>query len=226
MVDVVVLDVDGTLVDTNYHHAIAWYRAFRRFDLTVPVWRLHRAIGMGGDRLVGAVAGDQVEATRGDEVRAAWEEEFAPLLAEIRPLAGVDDLLGTLHDRGCALVLASSGKPEHVEHYLGLIDAARYAAVSTTSEDVEESKPAPDLLVTALSKVDGDRAVAIGDSPWDCQAAARLRLPCLTVRTGGFADRELRDAGALAVYDALTDLTAAVRPPAELPLGKVPSTVE
>jgi HAD superfamily hydrolase (TIGR01549 family) len=222
MVDVVVLDVDGTLVDTNYHHAMAWWRAFRRFDVTVPVWRLHRAIGMGGDRLVTAVAGEQVEATHGDDVRKAWEEEFEPMLDQVRPLPGVTDLLSTLSDR-YRLVLASSGKPEHIQAYLGLIDADRYAAATTTAEDVSESKPAPDIVTAALSTVDADRAVMIGDSPWDCQAAGRAGLRCLTVRTGGFADCELRDAGAVEVYESLTDLTAAVRPPAELPFRTVQS---
>jgi phosphoglycolate phosphatase-like HAD superfamily hydrolase len=228
MADVVVLDVDGTLVDTNYHHAIAWYRAFRRYGISVPVWRLHRAIGMGGDRLVAAVAGDTVEATHGDDVRAAWEEEYAPMLAEVQPLAGVDRLLGTIRDRGCELVLASSGKPEHVQRYLELIDGRKYARSWTTSEDVEASKPAPDLLVAALSTVTGDgpaRALMVGDSPWDCQAAARLRLPCIGLRTGGFGDQELRDAGAVEVYEALTDLTAALTEPAVLPLRTVPDTV-
>jgi beta-phosphoglucomutase-like phosphatase (HAD superfamily) len=219
MTDVVVLDVDGTLVDTNYHHAIAWYRAFRRYDIDLPVWRLHRAIGMGGDRLVGAVAGEQVEADIGDRVRAAWEEEFAPLLAEVRPLAGVARLLGTVRDRGCAIVLASSGKPEHVDHYLDMIDGRAYAKAWTTAEDVEASKPAPDLLVAALSTVDGDRAMMIGDSPWDCQAAGRLHLPCVALRTGGFGEQELRDAGAATVFDALTDLTAALP---DLPFADIP----
>ena len=226
MADVVVLDVDGTLVDTNYHHALAWWRALRRFEVSVPVWRLHRAIGMGGDRLVGAVAGDRGEAEHGDAVRAAWEEEFTPMLAEVQPLPGVGDLLGTLRDRGCALVLASSGKPEHVGHYLDLIDGRRYAAATITSEDVAASKPAPDLVRVALSTVDAERAVMIGDTPWDCQSAHRAGLRCLTVRSGGFADHELREAGALAVYDALTDLTAALRPPAELPLTPILSTVD
>jgi phosphoglycolate phosphatase-like HAD superfamily hydrolase len=100
MTDTAVLDIDGALVDTNYHHALAWYRAFRRFEVTLPVWRLHRAIGMGGDQLVPAVAGDKFEEQHGDDVRTAWGKEFAPLLAEIRAFDGVPDLLAELRGRG------------------------------------------------------------------------------------------------------------------------------
>jgi HAD superfamily hydrolase (TIGR01549 family) len=220
MTDAAVLDVDGTLVDTNYHHALAWWRAFGRCGLTVPVWRLHRAIGMGGDRLVAAVAGDRVEAEHGDDIRAAWEAEFAPMLAEVRPLPDVERLFRTLTDRGCEIVLASSGKPEHVEHYLDLIDGRKYAAASTTSEDVEDSKPAPDLLQVALSRVAADRALMIGDSTWDCQAARRLQLPAIGLLTGGFGAAELRDAGAIAVYETLAELAAALAEPGGLPLRR------
>jgi HAD superfamily hydrolase (TIGR01549 family) len=218
MTDVVVFDVDGTLVDSNYQHALAWYRAFRRHGLTPPVWRLHRAIGMGGDRLVAEVGGADVERRHGDGIRAAWAEEFAPMLAEVRPLAGAGDLLAAVRGSGRRLVLASSGTPEHVKHYLGLLDGHRWADAVTTAEDADASKPAPDLLAVALDRVDADRAVVVGDSPWDCLAAGRLDLPCLGLRTGGFAAEELRAAGAARIYDDLPALTADI---AELPFGLV-----
>ena len=204
--DTVVLDVDGTLVDTNYQHALAWFRAFRRFDVTLPVWRLHRAIGMGGDQLVPAVAGDRFEAEHGDAVRDAWAEEFAPMLAEVRPFAGVRELLADLGDRGRAVVLASSGAPEHVDAYLGLFDGRRLAHAWTTSEDVDRTKPEPDLLVAAVDKVAGRKAVLVGDSVWDFRAASRAGQAGYAVRTGGFSVDELREAGARAVYDSLPEL--------------------
>jgi HAD superfamily hydrolase (TIGR01549 family) len=222
MTDVVVLDVDGTLVDTNYHHALAWYRAFRRCDITVPVWRLHRAIGMGGDEIVGHVAGDEVEQRYGDQVRAAWAEEFQPMLAEVRPLAGARELLAAVRSSGRHLVLASSGKPEHVEAYLDLLDARRYAEGWTTAEDVEHSKPAPDLLVAALRKVAAERAVVVGDSVWDCVAARRLDLPPVALRTGGFSAEELRAAGADRVYEDLPALTGDLP---ELPVAPLPAAL-
>jgi HAD superfamily hydrolase (TIGR01549 family) len=207
MTNTLVLDVDGTLVDTNYHHAVAWYRAFRRFDLTVPTWRLHRAIGMGGDKLVAAVAGEHVERQHGDDLRKAWEVAFEPMLAEIRPLEGAHRLVAAALEQDFTVVLASSGKRHHVDHYVKLIDAS--GITSTSSDDVEDSKPAPDLIEVALKRVDGGgRAVVIGDSVWDCAAAARAGLPVVCLRTGGFGEAELREAGASAVYEGLDELRA------------------
>jgi len=207
MTNTLVLDVDGTLVDTNFHHAVAWFRAFRRFDITVPTWRLHRSIGMGGDKLVTAVAGEHVEREHGDELRKAWEVAFEPMLAEIRPLEGAHRLVAAALEQDFAVVLASSGKRHHVDHYLKLIDAS--GIPSTSSDDVGDSKPAPDLIEVALRRVDrAGRAVVIGDSVWDCEAARRAGLPSVCLRTGGFGDAELREAGASAVYEELDELRA------------------
>jgi HAD superfamily hydrolase (TIGR01549 family) len=208
MADTVVFDVDGTLVDTNYHHALSWFRAFRRVGVTPPVWRIHRAIGMGGDQLVQAVAGEAVEREHGDAVRAAWAEEFAPMLDEVPAFAGAREILTEVKERGFRLVLASSGKPEHVDHYLDVLDGRSVADAWTTAEDAKRTKPAPDLVEAALTRVDGGRAVVVGDSVWDCVAARRLGLPALGVRTGGFSADELVEAGASVVYDALSELRA------------------
>ncbi|WP_330274202.1 HAD family hydrolase [Lentzea sp. NBC_00516] len=216
MSNTVVLDVDGTLVDTNYHHTVAWLRAFREVDVTVPAWRVHRAIGMGGDKLVAAVAGDKVEQDHGDEVRAAWERHFDTMLDEIQPLEGAHRLVRAATDMGLAVVLASSGKSKHVEHYLKLLDPGDVAW--TTSDDVDDSKPAPDLIEVALREVKGDRAVAVGDSVWDCEAAARVGLPSIGLLTGGFAENELVDRGASAVYANLDTLRAEL---ADLPFAEV-----
>ncbi|ONI90895.1 HAD family hydrolase [Saccharothrix sp. ALI-22-I] len=207
MTNTLVLDVDGTLVDTNYHHAVAWFRAFRRFDITVPTWRLHRAIGMGGDKLVTAVAGEHVEREHGDDLRTAWEAAFEPMLAEIRPLEGAHRLVAAALEHQFTVVLASSGKRHHVDHYLKLIDAS--GVPSTSADDVEESKPAPDLIEVALRRVNATgRAVVIGDSVWDCDAARRTGLPVVCLRTGGFGEAELREHGASAVYEELDELRA------------------
>lgn len=210
MADTVVLDVDGTLVDTNYQHSLAWFRALRAVDVTVPIWRVHRAVGMGGDQLVGAVAGADVEAAHGDEVRRRWKDEFDAMIDEVAVLAGADELLREIARCGHRLVLASSGKPEHVEHYLGLLDVGDSAQAWTSSADVEHTKPAPELIRVALDKVGGARAVAIGDSTWDCEAAGRAGLATVAVRTGGFGTDELHAAGAAVVYSSLAELTAAV----------------
>ena len=122
MADTAIFDVDGTLVDTNYQHALAFYRAFRRFDITLPMWRLHRATGMGGDQIVAHVAGDEVERRHGSELREAWVEEFDKMIDEVRPFDGARDLMEAVKSRGFRVVLASSGKSKHVDHFLDLID--------------------------------------------------------------------------------------------------------
>ncbi|MGN6379932.1 MAG: HAD family hydrolase, partial [Gaiellales bacterium] len=201
--DTAVFDVDGTLVDTNYHHALAWSRAFRRFGITRPLWRIHRGIGMGGDMFVPALAGDDVEREHGDELRDAWAEEFDKLIGEVQPFSGARPLLEDVKGRGFKLVLASSGKPEHVEAFLDLIDGKSIADAWTTSDDVEKTKPEPDLIGVALERVGGDHGVMVGDSTYDAIAAGKLRVPTLAVRTGGFSPEELKAAGALEVYESL-----------------------
>jgi HAD superfamily hydrolase (TIGR01549 family) len=203
---IAVLDVDGTLVDTNYHHAIAWYRAFREHELTLPVWRIHRHIGMGGDQLVAAVAGKRVEDRQGDSIRAAETARYADLIGEVRPFADARRLLDLLDGRGHRLVLASSAKPDEVDHYLDLLDARELVEAWTTSADVQRSKPDPDLVVTAIETVGGGEAVMVGDSTFDCEAAARVDVPTVAVLTGGFSEQELRQAGAGMVVESLTEL--------------------
>jgi HAD superfamily hydrolase (TIGR01509 family) len=210
---IAVLDVDGTLVDSNYQHALAWYRAFRSMGETFPIWRIHRLIGMGGDKLVAALGGDDLEARMGDRARERWVQEADPLMAEVALLPGARELIVALEERGHRVVLASSGKPHHVDHALDLLDAREIVDGWTTSEDVEETKPAPDLLHVALEKI-GEPAdapsVVVGDSIYDVEAAKNAGMPAVVVRSGGFGDDELRDAGAVAIYDTPADLTAAL----------------
>jgi HAD superfamily hydrolase (TIGR01549 family) len=201
-----ILDIDGTLVDTNYHHAIAWYRAFRAHGVVLPLWRIHRHIGMGGDQLVAALAGEEFDAEHGDAVRDAEKERYMALIEEVEPLAGARDLLVRLNTRGHAIVLASSAKQDEADHYLDLLDARDLAKAWTTSADVEKTKPEPDVVAAAIEKAGGGPAVMIGDSTWDAEAAKRLAVPTIGVLTGGFSELELREAGAACVYENLHDL--------------------
>jgi HAD superfamily hydrolase (TIGR01509 family) len=201
-----ILDIDGTLVDTNYHHAVAWFRAFRRLDLTLPLYRIHRHIGMGSDQLVGALAGEDFERAHGDAVRALEGDLFMELIDEVRPLAEARELLTELKQRGHALVLASSAKQHEVDHYVDLLDASELADGWTTSADVEKTKPEPDLVAAAVEKAGGGTAVMVGDSTWDCEAAKRAGLETIGVLTGGFSREELRGAGAACVFERLEDL--------------------
>lgn len=206
MADTAIFDVDGTLVDSNYQHALAWFRAFRRYDITRPLWRIHRGIGMGGDMFVPEVGGADVEEAHGEALRDAWVEEFDQLIGEIQPFEGAHELLREVKDRGFRLVLASSGKSQHVEHFLDMVDGKSLADAWTTSEDAEHSKPEPDLVKSALAKVEGATAVMVGDSTYDAIAAGKLDVATLALRTGGFSVEELTEAGAVGVYDSLVDL--------------------
>jgi HAD superfamily hydrolase (TIGR01549 family) len=204
--DVAAFDLDGTLVDSNYQHSLAWFRAFRAHDITLPIWRIHRSIGMGGDQLVAEVAGDDVEERLGDDLRERWAKEFEPMMAEIVAFAGARDLLITARERGFKVVLASSGAAEQTNHYIDLLDARDLIDAYTTSEDVESTKPAPDLVNVALKKVKGRRGILLGDSTWDCQSAAKAGAASYALRTGGFSKEELEAAGAAGVYESLTEL--------------------
>jgi phosphoglycolate phosphatase-like HAD superfamily hydrolase len=203
-----ILDIDGTLVDTNYQHALAWYRAFRQHEVVLPVWRIHRSIGMGGDQLVAALAGDEFEREHGDDVRDAEGPIYMTMIEEVEPFDGAGQLIADLKRTGRAVVLASSAKAEEVEHYIDLLDARGLADAWTTSADVESTKPEPDLVQCALAMVDAaaDGAVMIGDTTWDCKAAARANVPTIAVRTGGFSIDELREAGAAEVFDSVDEL--------------------
>jgi HAD superfamily hydrolase (TIGR01549 family) len=202
----VVLDVDGTLIDSNYHHALAWSRAFRHWGVPVPTWRIHRSIGMGGDKLVAAVAGDDVEREHGDDIRDRWEKEYDEMIEETRLLPGAKELLAALRERGADVALASSSIPKHARHAFDLLDADDLADTATTSEDAEESKPDPELVEEALSRVEGTPACVVGDAVYDVEAARRAGLPAYGVLTGGYGRAELEEAGAAGVYTDLRDL--------------------
>jgi len=200
------LDVDGTLVDTNYHHALAWSRAFRELGASPPLWRIHRHIGMGGDKLVADVAGQDFEDANGNAVREAEGERYRELIDEVEPIEGAREFLETLSARGNPIVLASSAKESEVEHYIDLLDARELADAWTTSADVESTKPDADLIASALRKVETLSAVMVGDTIWDVEAAARAELKTVAVLTGGFSEAELRAAGAVDVFESVAAL--------------------
>jgi HAD superfamily hydrolase (TIGR01509 family) len=216
MATVAILDIDGTLVDTNYQHALAWYRAFRQHGIVLPVWRIHRHIGMGGDQLVAALAGDEVEAEKGDDIRTAEKALYLALIEEVEPMEGARQLIVDLKDKGHTVVLASSAKQDEVDHYLDLLDARDLADDWTTSADVESTKPAPDLVETAMEKAGSSDAVMVGDTPWDVRAAEKAGVETIAVLTGGFGQDELREAGAAIVFESIEELRERL---AETPLG-------
>jgi HAD superfamily hydrolase (TIGR01509 family) len=211
-----ILDIDGTLVDTNYEHTIAWYQAFRQHDVLLPLWRIHRHIGMGGDQLVAALAGEDVDEDRGDDIRSAEKALYLTMIEMTEPLEGARELIVDLKGEGRQVVLASSAKAKEVDHYLDALDARDLVDGWTTSADVEATKPEPDLVLAALEKLGTKEAVMIGDTPWDVEAARRAGIDTIAVLTGGFSEQELAEAGAVAVYDSIVSLREGLR---DSPLG-------
>lgn len=204
--DTVLLDVDGTLVDSTYHHALAWYRSFRKHDIDLPVWRVHRAIGMGGDMLVPFLVGDEVNDKIGEALRDDWMTEYKPLLDEVSPLEGAAELVTLLKDKGFRVALASSGETELTDHSIEQLGVADLLDGKTSSSDAEQSKPEPDIFQAALKGVGGTRAIVVGDSVYDVQAAKAMGAACICVRTGGFGVEELESAGAVLVVDGPKEL--------------------
>ena len=200
------LDIDGTLVDTAYLHALAWQRALSAGDFVVPCYRIHRLIGMGGDQFVPALLGDDAEREHGEALRAAWQEQYEPLRAEVRPLPGAAELIGRARHEGWRVVFASSSPAEHLEQYLALLGASDLRGSATTSDDVGGTKPAPDLIEAALDLAGTRRAVLVGDATHDVRAAGRAGIGTACVLTGGYGAAELREAGALAVYETPADV--------------------
>ena len=202
-----ILDVDGTLVDTNYHHAIAWHRALHAHEHAVPMWRVHRHIGMGGDQILDALIGEEAAAADGEAIREAQAEAYGELIGEVEAMEGARELIAKLREEGNTVILASSAKQEEVDHYLDLLDARELVDGWTTSADVEATKPEPDLVHAALEKAGNDNpSVMVGDSVWDVEAARRAGLPTLAVLTGGFSEAELREAGASQVVESIGEL--------------------
>jgi HAD superfamily hydrolase (TIGR01549 family) len=208
--EVALLDIDGTLLDSTYHHALAWSRAFAQVGEPVPVWKLHRHIGMGGDRLVPAVSSDEVAERLGEKLADLHARAYDELIDETRLLPGARELLDGLRAAGLEVVLASSSQPQHADHALKLLDADERTDAWTTSEDASESKPHPELLEKAMERVGESRAVMIGDATWDVDAAKRAGIATIGLLSGGFGEEELRAAGAVAVYEDPADLLASL----------------
>ena len=193
----VLLDLDGTLVDTNHLHALAWWRAFRRHGHTVVMQRIFDRIGMGGDKLMADLLGAPDEG-----VQEAWSEEFHRLFDEVTMLPGARCLVERLADLGFTVVLATSAPPEDLERYRQVLDIDRWLAGATSSGDADESKPDADIFQVALDRygLAPSRTIALGDTVWDAEAASKAAIGFVGVLTGGHHPDELRRHGALAVY--------------------------
>ncbi|UZJ33086.1 HAD family hydrolase [Streptomyces endophytica] len=203
-------DVDGTLVDSTYLHAVAWWEAFRQAGHRVPTAAIHRTVGMGADHLIGHLLGPDRD--RGDDaaISAAHKTLFAAYWSRLEPLDGAADLLRACARRGWTVVLASSAGGRELSALRAALDAEDALTAVTGADDVEASKPSPDLVEQALERAGTEpgRAVFVGDTVWDMKAGARAGVPCVGVLSGGYCRSELLDAGAREVYEGPAELLA------------------
>jgi HAD superfamily hydrolase (TIGR01509 family) len=212
----VLFDLDGTLVDTVYLHAVCWWQALRQHGLDVDTARAHRAIGMGSDRILDHLAPNRPNKNDDDAIRAAHSALYAQYWDRIRPTTGARDLVCAVAGRGLRVVLASSAGPAELAAVRRALDLDSYVDTATGAADARHSKPAPDIVEVALNRtgLDPAGAVFVGDSVWDVHACNALQVPCVGLLTGGWSAAELRDAGAVEVYDdpqaLLTALDASV----------------
>jgi HAD superfamily hydrolase (TIGR01509 family) len=200
----VLFDIDGTLVDTNYLHALAWRRVFvERGELEITTARIHRLVGMGTDELLETLFGRPRP-----ELKPERSRQFDALKPEIRAFPRAGELLRAVHDRGARVVLATSAEKSDLEALLAAIDADDAIDAVTSAGEVEAAKPAPDLFTVALDEAGTPAAatVVVGDTVWDVEAAARAGLRCVAVTSGGISRPELEAAGAVAVYDDVAAL--------------------
>ena len=197
------MDVDGTLVDTNYLHTLAWSRALREVGEWAPMNAIHRLIGMGGDQLVQELLGKDCPAAT--EARPRFYKELLP---EVRLFPGARAVMIRLHELGLGVVLASSAPSDELEAIVRLLDADQAIIAKTTADDVSKAKPAPDVFLTAMrsARLDPVRVVAVGDSVWDVQGARAAGIGCIGVETGGFSRHELAEEGALFVYRDIQEM--------------------
>ncbi|WP_043502541.1 HAD family hydrolase [Georgenia sp. SUBG003] len=201
----VLLDADGTLVDSNYLHVDAWSRALADVGHPVDAWRIHRCIGMGSELLVRELLGDAARAV-GDRVREIHSDLYGRTADRLRRLDGVPELVRALRERGQRVVVSTSASPSELRHIKEVLDVDVDGI--TAAADVEDPKPAPDLVRAALEEagVRAEHAVFVGDSVWDVKSCAGAGVPCVGVLTGGISAGELTDAGAVAVYRSVAEL--------------------
>jgi HAD superfamily hydrolase (TIGR01509 family) len=208
--DAVLFDVDGTLIDSNYLHAVTWWESFAKAGHDVPMRDIHRAIGMGSDQLLDALLPQGRDRGNDAELVAGHDALFSVYWSRLKPLPGAPDLLRACKKRGLRVVLASSAGPDELRVMRAALDADGAIDAATSGADVGQSKPAPDIVQVAIAKaeVEADRAVFVGDTVWDVQACQRAGVRCIAVGTGGIGRDELAAAGAVEIYQGPAELLA------------------
>jgi HAD superfamily hydrolase (TIGR01509 family) len=199
----ILFDVDGTLVDTNYLHTLAWSRALEDAGEWAPMNAIHRLVGMGGDQLLPELLGHESPAAK-----EARTDRYRELIGDARPFPGASGLVRLAHERGLTTALATSSPSDELDQLLELLDIDGVLDAKTTADDIESSKPDPEVFLTAMevASLDPARTLAVGDSIWDVKAARAAGIGCLAVESGGFSQHELSEAGAVHVYRDVNEI--------------------
>lgn len=202
MAKAVLFDIDGTLIDSNALHVETWARVFAEAGHAIPRGRIAPEIGKGGDNLVPALLPDLPQSEQKKLADRHGEVFKADYLRSARPFPGAKGLLRRAHAEGLTVVLASSASAEELDHYVGLLGAGDIVAAKTSIDDVETSKPAPDIFAAAVRKagVKPEEAIAVGDTPYDVASAKGAGVRTVAVLSGGFPEAVLREEGAVTVY--------------------------
>ena len=198
-----IFDLDGTLLDSVDLHALAWHEAMVKFGHDVTLEQVRSQIGKGGDKLIPVFLSADEQRSHGKELEEwrgrRFKTSYLPL---VRPFSAVPDLLRRLRDAGLRIAVASSAKRDELDKYLDIAGIADLVDATTSSEDADESKPAPDVFEIVLRKlkIAGADAVAIGDTPYDATAAGKAGVATIGVLCGGFTEASLREAGCFEVF--------------------------
>jgi len=210
----VLFDVDGTLVDTNWFHTLSWWRVFQKAGEDIAMSRIHPLIGMGSDQMVEALFGEERA-----EFKEAHGKEFEVFMDEITAFPRAAEVLRAVHDCGARVVLCTSSQEDHLKPMLEAIDAEDAIDEIVNGDDVDKSKPAPDVFAAGMKKLglEAEQTIVVGDTRWDIEAAKKLNLRTVCVLTGGVPEQVLKEAGAVAVYEDVADLLAHLD---ESPVGK------
>jgi len=205
----VIFDLDGTLVDSNEFHVLAWQETLRHFGKEIPIERLREQVGKGGDQYLPVFLDEREIRDFGEQADKFHGEVFKKkYLSQVKPFPKVRELFERLRAEGKKIALASSGKDAEVRHYEKLLGIERLVDCMTTSDHVVHSKPYADVFIAALNqlKLPANEAIAIGDTPYDVEAAKKIELRVIGVLCGGFSEEMLRDEGAAAIYRDPADL--------------------
>ncbi len=206
----VLFDLDGTLIDSNYHHVSTWWQALRESGITLPMWKIHRRIGMSGKSFLRELLREQTQDRSGHDLESLDKRHdilFRRVIPQLQPLPGASELLKHLEKHGIRIAIATTGGQDQTSRLLKQLRMPQHMVV-VTGDDVEKAKPSPDIFVAAAQRLQKPitECIVVGDSAWDLLAAGRKSALGVGLLSGGYGQEELERAGAFRVYSDSADM--------------------